>query len=440
MTTGGLLRQLVVLLVLLCSLTGWSRAQAQPTIVSVSPTNNASGIPTTTAVIFTFSEAMNPDPDYTEATFLDISNPFTPLPVSSAWSAGNTVLTCTPLSPFPANKMIFWSVLGENPAGDFLEGDTFGSFTTSSGGTGSGTNAITTFSVGKIHHYNQTSAGLPTLDPTTPYGFSGVTSLASNRTANSISLTFPTAVVSNLTQLPPPQSEIYALFANYTSLSAYDAAFPAGNYTFQVNGATPQTVVVNLPPATSMPQPGAPHIANFTAAQTVNPAQAFVLSWDAFPGGTSADYIDVDVGPNFGSPNPGLPGALTGTATSLTIPAGTLQPATTYTARVGFFRHVGVTDVGYARDAYRATYTEFPVITTGGGLLMLTNAAYASGSFSFDVLCSIGQTVTVEFKTNLSANVWQTLLTTNSPGNRFHAVSPQAATNRFLFFRARSGL
>lgn len=420
-------------------MSGWSRAQAQPTIVSVSPTNNASGVPTSTAVVFTFSEAMNPDLDYTEATFLDISNPFTPLPVSSTWSAGNTVLTCTPLSPFPANKMIFWSVFGENPAGDFLEGDTFGSFTTSSG-TGSGTNAITTFSVGKIHHYNQTSAGLPTLDPTTPYGFSSVTSLASNRTANTITLTVPTAVPYNLTQLPPPQSEIYAYFANYTSLSAYDAAFPAGDYTFQVNGATPQTVVVNLPSATSMPQPGAPHVANYAAAQTVNAAQAFVLSWDAFPGGTAADYVDVDVSPSFGSPNPGTPGALTGTATSFTVPAGTLQPATTYTARIGFFRHLGTTETDYAKDAYRATYTEFSVVTTGGGLLVLTNAVFAAGSFSFDVLCSIGQTVTVEYKTNLSANAWQTLLTTNSPADRFHAVSPQAATNRSLFFRAKSGL
>src|SRR5689334_21163940 len=161
MASGGFHRQHtpLVLLVLFVLLTGWGRAQAQPTIVSVSPTNNASGVPATTKIVFTFSEAMNPDPEFTEATFLDIANPLATLPVSSAWSAGNTVLTCTPLSPFPANKTIFWSVFGENPAGDFLEGTTFGSFTTSSGGTGSGTNAITTFSVGKIHHYNQTSAG-----------------------------------------------------------------------------------------------------------------------------------------------------------------------------------------------------------------------------------------------------------------------------------------
>jgi hypothetical protein len=393
------------------------------------------------AVVFTFSEAMNTEEGFTEAAFIDISNPFALLPISSAWSAGNTVLTCTPLPPWPANKTIFWSVAGENLAGDPLDGTTFGSFTTSSGGTGSGTNAITTFSVGKIHHYNQTSAGLPTLDPTTPYGFSGVTSLSSNRTATGISLTFPTTVVSNLTQLPPPQSEIYALFVNYSILSAYDAAFPAGDYRFQVTAVSSnQTVVVNLPTATSMPQPGAPHIANYAAAQTVNSAQAFVLSWDAFPGGTSADYIDVDVGPNFGSPNPGSPGTLTGSATSFTIPAGTLQPATTYTARVGFFRHVGIADAGYVRDAYRATYTEFPVITAGGGRLVLTNAVFAGGSFSFDVLCSIGQTVTVEYKTNLSASAWQTLLTTNSLGDRFHAVAPQSVTNRSLFFRARSGL
>ena len=420
-------------------LAGTWQTQGQTIILSTVPANGASGVSPTTTVVFTFSTAMNTDE--TAAIFYD--SDFNFITTTDSWSAGNTVLSCTPQPSFPANKNITWVVDGESMVGAPL-GPSFGMFNTGTGGGsgGSGTNAITTFSVGKVHHYNQTSAGSPTLDPLSPYGFSGVTALSSNRTAASVTLTLPTAAVSNLTHLPPPSAEIFIMSPFTTSLSAYDATFPAGDYSFFVQGASSnQTVVVNLPTTASQPQPGAPHLTNYPAAQTVDPSQPFVLGWDAFPGGTAADYIDVDVG-DYRSPDPGLPGALTGTARTFTIPAGTLEPNATYLSRVGFFRHVGATNANYATAAYRATYTEFNVITTDGqatGPLILTNAAYAPGSFSFDVLCSTDQTVTVEYRTNLATGLWQTLLTTNSPGNRFRAVAPQAATNRFLFFRARNG-
>jgi hypothetical protein len=228
-----------------------------------------------------------------------------------------------------------------------------------------------------------------------------------------------------------------------TSLSTYDATFPAGNYSFFVQAdSSNQTVMVNLPTAATMPQPGVPHLTNYLATQAVDPNQTFVLGWDAFPGGTAGDYIDVDIDGAIYSPNPGLPGALTGTARTFTIPAGTLQPDATYLSRVGFFRFMGATNANHATAAYRATYTEFLLITTDGavsGPLLLTNASYA-GTFSFDVLCSAGQTVTVEYRTNLTTGVWQNLLTTNSVGNLFRAVAPQAAMNRSMFFRARNGL
>lgn len=312
----------------------------------------------------------------------------------------------------------------------------------SGGGGGSGTNAITTFSVGKIHHYNQTSSGSPTLDPTTPYDFSGVTSLASNRTATNITLTLPTvptASVSNLIQLPL-QPEKYVAYGVDTSLSTYDATFPSGNYSFLVKAVSSnQTVVVNLPTTASLAQPSAPHLTNYPAAQAVNPNQVFVLGWDAFAGGTAADYIDVDIGTAYNSPEPGLPGALTGTARTFTIPAGALQPNSNYLSRVGFFRHVGSTNANYATAAFRATYTEFSLTTTGSGQLVLTNANWTSGVFSFDVLCTNGQIVTVEYTNVLSAVNWTKLLTATNAGTQFHVVSPQAAAYPSLFFRARNG-
>ena len=159
----------------------------------------------------------------------------------------------------------------KNPAGDFLEGDATGFFTTGNGtgSGGNGTNAITTFSVGKLHSYSQTSTALPTLDPD-PYSFLAVTGLASNRTATSVTLTLPTlptATVSDLDQIRP-ESFILVGFTN--DLTTFDKTFPAGNYSFFVQAVSSnQTVVVNLPPG--MAQPNAPHLTNYPAAQAVDP-------------------------------------------------------------------------------------------------------------------------------------------------------------------------
>jgi hypothetical protein len=432
-------KPIAAMLILALALIGTLRMQAQPSLNSTTPPDGASGVSTTTTIVFTFSEAM--DTNVTAASFLDIS-PFSFFDTTPSWNAGHTILTCTPISPFPPNKTIYWTLDGESATGDPLDDSYFGSFTTggSGGSGGSGTNAITTFSVGKVHHYQQTSSGAPTLDPFSPYGFAGATALSSNRTATSVTLTLPTGSVSNLTHLPPPSAEIFLMSPFTTSLSSYDAIFPSGDYSFFVQATSSnQTVVVNLPTIGNQPQPGAPHVTNYVAAQTVNPNQPFVLGWDAFAGGTSADYIDVDIGTVFNSPEPGFPGALSGTARTFTISAGTLLPNTTYASQVGFFHFVGETNASYAKAAFRATYTEFSLITTGSASLILTNAAFAAGSFAFDILCSTGQTVTVEYKTNLTSGLWQTLLTTNSPVNRFHIIAPQASTNRLLFFRARNG-
>jgi hypothetical protein len=102
---------------------------AAPTIVSTDPPAGATGVSPATSVVITFSEAM--DTSLTFATFL-ASNPVEYVPTSQAWSAGNSVLTCTPTPAFPANREILWGVNGQNPAGQPLGGYTGGTFTTES--------------------------------------------------------------------------------------------------------------------------------------------------------------------------------------------------------------------------------------------------------------------------------------------------------------------
>ena len=147
----------------------------------------------------------------------------------------------------------------------------------------------------------------------------------------------------------------------------------------------------------------------------------------------------MDIGTNYGSPNPGLPGAPSRTARTFTSPAGTLQPKSSDLSRVGFFHYLGATNASYATAAYRATYTEFSLVTTSNGQLLLTNSNWAPGNFGFDVLCTNGQTVTVEFTNVLRPGPWPKFLTTNGPGTQVHIVSSQSVSNKSLFDPAHRG-
>ena len=120
----------VRVLILAFSLMPVGRIHAQPVIVSTDPTSGASGVPTSAALVITFSEAMN-----TSLTlpFLFDGTTYQDLPESSSWSAGNTVLTCTPAAALPAGRLILWTLAnGQDPSGTRLIGYTGGSFTTAS--------------------------------------------------------------------------------------------------------------------------------------------------------------------------------------------------------------------------------------------------------------------------------------------------------------------
>lgn len=412
-----------------------SRAHAQPFVVSVVPANGATGVSPSAPVVFTFNEEM--DTAVTVAFFVDPMSPFTPLPTTDTWSADGTVLTCTPVSPFPSNRQIFWSVSGESLIAEPLE-DEFGLFTTGSsgGGTGTGTNRITSFQVSKLHFFGQATAAAPVPDSEAPYVFHAQTILASNRTAIGIALTLPTGGISNLTQnIIAPES--YFLLVSSTNLGAFNAAFPAGNYVFNVMASTSnQQVTVNVP--SGLTAPNAPHIVNYSAAQSINAALPFQLTWDPFQGGTVADHISVSVGQVFQSPAPGEPGALNGTATAITLPANTLQPGSSYDATINFFRSTGTSNASYSTSALVATSTDFSIAAssgTGTGPLELTNGMWLGGAFAFDVISSPGQAFIVEQSATLATNGWQALLATNSVTGWLRITNAAAAPH--LFYRAR---
>ncbi len=382
-------------LVLVGGLAPLSAALAQPSIVSTIPANAATGVSPSAPVVFTFSTAM--DTSLTTAQFFDTSG--SSPAATASWSTDGTRMTNTPTPPFPNNDMVFWIVSGQDVAGNSLFQPSSGMFTTGSsgGGGGSGTNKITTFGVGTLWFFDQAGSGAPTPDPEISYSFEALTTLASNRTATSISLTLPTGAVTNLQSIPT-KPEDFNLLEFGTNLASFQAAYPSGDYLFNVQAAVSnQTRTVTLP--ASLTQPSVPHAANFTAAQAVDATQPFTLDWDAFVASAATASIGLEIS----NPHTGqmlFSNGFPATATSALIPAGTLQAGSNYSATLTFDNVLGSTNATDATVAFRATLTRFTVTTTGGGAtgtLVLTNAAWSAGTFSFDVASPPGQTFTVEY-------------------------------------------
>ncbi|HZR16328.1 MAG TPA: Ig-like domain-containing protein [Verrucomicrobiae bacterium] len=423
-----------------CVLAG-SPAWAQSTTVSSNPADGATGVSRSASIVFTFSAAMDTS---SQASFYSLT-PAGAYPVTSVWSAGNTVLTCTPVSSFPASTTISWVVGGQDANGGQVFGQ--GTFTTGTsggggGGGGSGTNAITTFSAGKLYYNEQLTSGPATPMADFAYAFTASTSLASNRTATAVTVTVPnTASPKNLTQ-NFSRPEDYFFFDYTNNAATFESLYPEGSYGFSVTG-TPNNLQGTVTLPTTMLQPNAPHVSNFDLAQTIDATKDFTLTWDPFTNGTASDFISVAVSDNngktlFQTPGPGTNGALNGTAKSVVIKAGKLTANTSNSTAIVFYRWTAVTNATYASVAFRATETQLELVTTGGAASApptVSNPSWSPNGLSFDVGTSANQVLTVRFTTDLSLPVsqWQKLFTTNSPGASVHLVVPkQAGSSGFI--------
>ncbi len=415
-------------LAMMMFLAGLQPAGAQTTILSTVPANGANNVLPGAPVVFTFSTAMNPTS--TAAAFYDVSAGFQSPPVSPVWSAGNTVLTCTPWPAFANNHIIEWQVVGQDTLGNPLTGATTGGFTNIVGvNGGSGTNALTYFQVAHYTYYEQTNASPPVLFPNISYEFFAQALLSSNRTATNITVTIPVRLtVTNLVEdlLRPDRFAVADYNANL--LETFATNFPSGNYIFNVSAVTSnQQVTVNLPAYVS---PNSPQVSNYAAAQSVNPSQPFTLNWITFTNGLSTDWIffQIEGGPIktlFQTGDPGQPGALDGTSTSVTIPANTLSAGTTNTAVLAFAHVASSTNGTTVAQASVASVTYFAIVTT-------TNLAVASapvltirpsGTNVILTWPTNATGYTLMSATNLASPVWNTNLPAPVVVNTNNAVT-----------------
>jgi hypothetical protein len=304
------------------------------------------------------------------------------------------------------------------------------------GSTLTSTNATTGFVIGKTYQYLQNSAGAPTPNPFPTCDFIATTSLSSNQSANAVSLTLASGGTSNLMYTIVNPGE-YILVANETNSAQFESIFPQGDYVFDVRSTSSNELVTVTLPA-SMPQPNAPHVSNYDAAQSMNPSLPFTLTWDPFTGGTTTDIIFLAVGDKtFQTPSPGTNGALNGLATQVTIPAGALVPNSNYVAQLIFFHTTGTSNATYTTGAYRASVTQFHINTggTGSPAPLMSSPIWSGGALGFDVATSPGTPLKVLFSTDLSqpAALWTTVVNTNPTGTSVHiTVPPQIGSAGFF--------
>jgi len=193
-------------------------------------------------------------------------------------------------------------------------------------------------SIAKGVYYDQTAGGAPVLKLSRPYLFNAQVVPVANLVFTA-QVTPPIGNVRHLYQQSLASGAPFGFWDRAATQAALDTAYPDGDYTFDIfSSSDGHQFVTNTIVAGSFPN--APTVANLSAAQTVNAASDFTLTWQPFAGGAVADFVSCQlqaVGSNvFTTPAAGTAGALDGTATSVLVPAGTLLPGRAYLGRLSF--------------------------------------------------------------------------------------------------------
>jgi hypothetical protein len=334
-----------------------------------------------------------------------------------SWSAEGRTLFCFYPSGFPINAEVFWQLNpGGSPvnlrdaAGNVLPSQS-GSFSTGSE-TGAGETDVDFLAFIKGRLFLQSGS---VVEPAQLYVFSLTSDLnALNSVTNGL-VTLPN------TRTVTPQldwGDAYDFEAAYSSQTQMDLFFPDGAYQVRLDTIRNGSRQFNFT-LTGDAYPNAPQIANFAAAQSVNPSNVFTLSWGAFTGGTAADFIGLEIegdddfgGESFETPNFHEPGALRGTNTSVMIPAFTFAPGRTYRGELFFVKASQVDSTTYPGVVAASGYlsaTSFELRTLGEPFRPVLQISNIGNGAHITIVGEKNRYYTVESADDLSGNPvqWQ---------------------------------
>jgi hypothetical protein len=438
-------------------------------LVSVTPSNGATGVPTDTDIVFVFDQPMDP--------FIPLVPSFPPFVVgnheltgagqfnslSGTWSDDGLTLTCTPTVPFPANATVGWTLNPPGATAPFTSEDgtevlatVSGSFTVGEGGGGGGDedcNGLPDgwggYSLFRGAFYEQTSTADPVPEMEAPFTFGvNVSSPEAGPDVTEASLTLP-----DTSEVPLDGFfGTFFYFEDFDEESALDAAYPAGTYTlrFTQTGQSERVIPMSVP-LNNVP---VPKIQNYDEAQQIPAAADFTLRWNSFTGADpDEDFLiltifDSDLGEVvFQAPDFCLPRELAVTATSVVIPAGTLVDGRTYSGNLSFSRgfHMSTNDIpevaGYG-SVSRDTSFDLHAGSGGGGPAdPATLSGYQlleNGNPEFQLTGTANTTYTIERTGDLTPTVtWTTVGTVTMDGGGQGSFEDSAQGKVFpLYYRA----
>src|SRR5262245_49983906 len=207
---------------------------------------------------------------------------------------------------------------------------------------------VSTYLIAKGQKFFQTSTGVAALMTNDlPYSFLSFVEPNTPGSVNGARLRLPAGFMKALSN-EFGELQLEQRFATRTAL---DKVFAAGSYTFLIESLNDGMRTPTISFRTNA-YPSVPHLANWEAAQDIDAAADFTLTWDAFAGGTSNDYIHVLLEDEMGQKVFESPGfieaeALNGTNMFLTIPAGTFIAQRSYHARLLFVNRTGWNTTAY---------------------------------------------------------------------------------------------
>jgi hypothetical protein len=183
---------------------------------------------------------------------------------------------------------------------------------------------VSYFGLGKAERYSQTSEAAPVLASDDTYVFKG---FAVPNSAGSLLFAMVPAPGS-LIPRGLSGDNVLTLEDTYSEKATFDSSFPTGVYSLSmVTLSGSEEAKLTLGTGTF---PNIPQVASFSSTQGIDPTKSLTLTWNAFEGGTSGDFIqltvmDKDDNVVFQTAWPGQPGVLDGTARTVTIPANSLS-------------------------------------------------------------------------------------------------------------------
>lgn len=305
-------------------------ALAQPSLVSVSPPDLATGVPSTPSIDFQFSSPMQS----TQVVIVQVASgqPYTESSLSYRWSADGRTLGVQSPTSFPPGSTVLWAIdekgFAEQGHGAPLDKDYGGSFVVSTNGIIRTPPLVT---LRKAAHHLLGAGGVPV--PLQTNGFAMDARMGAAPSNQTVAV-----------QLADPLDRRTSLFSTFDDATNYVAkvffnseallrtAFPPGPYACKIHtGYSDDNVDMDFP---DIPFPAAPRILNYSQTAGIDPKKPFVLqaAWN----GSLSNYATIRVtdhlsGSNlFSTPPRGDPTALNGLSNMVTLPAQLLQPGQQY--------------------------------------------------------------------------------------------------------------